>query len=201
MGPRGMFTASNQTCSGYGAVAPTQRISLSNSAAAADPGHHHRREEPNILTESGRCRIGFLGRQQSGVHDDAAKAFKSQPEEIEAWRGRVDQPGTPLTAKFGEAGGFHIADHAAPVVTFESGLGHEAKDHFGAIAESRVLALESEATPVVVDATDLEAFPAGADAEFLEQCAPAGIPQRLHAGKPCPLLGEALVEDVVAGHD
>jgi len=48
---------------------------------------------------------------------------------------------------------------------------------------------------------DLEAFPAGADAEFLEQCAAAAIPQRLHAGKPCPLLGEALVEDVVAGHD
>src|SRR6478672_6977070 len=48
---------------------------------------------------------------------------------------------------------------------------------------------------------DLEAFPAGADAEFLEQCAAAAIPQRLHAGKPCPLLGEALVEDIVAGHD
>jgi hypothetical protein len=34
------------------------------SGAAADTGHHHRREQPHVPTESGRCGVGFLGRQR-----------------------------------------------------------------------------------------------------------------------------------------
>src|SRR6185436_18164052 len=55
-----------------------------------------------------------------------------------------------LTADVGQAGGLHVADHAAPIVTLESGLRHEAHDHIGDLSEPRALALESVAAPVVV---------------------------------------------------
>ena len=47
-----MSTALTQTCCGYGGVAPTQRISLSNSAASADPGHHQRRAQAQLFAEA-----------------------------------------------------------------------------------------------------------------------------------------------------
>ena len=37
--------------------------------------------------------------------------------------------------------------------------------------------------------------------EFVEQRLATGIPQRFHAGQPLSLIGETLVEDVIAGHD
>ena len=50
--------------------------------------------------------------------------------------------------------------------------------------------------------TDLEAFPAGADSQFVEQrLAAIRIPQLLNARQPLPLLVEALPEDIVARHD
>src|SRR5262245_29185921 len=101
-----MSSALTHTCCGYSAIAPTQRISLSDSAAAAHPGHDHRRQQPAAPFEYSYSRLGFLGRQQPGGHNGAAQALEGQPEEIEARRCRLDQPRTLLTANVGEAGGF-----------------------------------------------------------------------------------------------
>src|SRR5262245_25208784 len=145
-----MSSALTRTCCGYSAIASTQRISLSNSAPAADPGHHHRREQPAAPGESSCSRLSFLDRQQTCRQDCATKAFEGQSKEIEPRRCRVDQPRSPLTADVSQAGGLHLTDHAAPIVALESGLSHEAHDYIANLSEPRALALESVAGPVVV---------------------------------------------------
>src|SRR5689334_12047689 len=120
-----MSTALTRTWWSYGAIAQAQRISLSGSAAAADTSHHHRREQSTILLKHGCRGFCLLGRQQSGLHDGLAQAFKGQPKEIEAGRRRIDEPGPSFPTHLGEAGGFHVTDHPTPVVTFESCRRHE----------------------------------------------------------------------------
>src|SRR5690242_7941282 len=145
-----MSTALTRTWWGYGAIAQSQRISLSGSAATADTRHHHRREQSTIFLKYGGRGCCLLGRQQSGLHDGFAQAFKGQPKEIKAGRRRIDQPGPSLPPHLGETGSFHVTDYAPSVVTLESCRRHEVEDDLTDFTESDTPVLESVVGPVVV---------------------------------------------------